>query len=143
MQRCENSVVPSGDTDIIVLTVSILYEYRHRILLDNACGKHRKLVQLSDIDMDKDLVGAPIGFHSFTVFVSSLFGKGKEKCWKLVEKTCKFQRALKQFGDSWTVPDDIHAMLEEYVNSTVITVRLLTRSVTTYKRRSTRKKTKS
>ena len=37
---------PSGDTDILVLTVSVLYSHKTRILLDNSSGKEQKSVWL-------------------------------------------------------------------------------------------------
>ena len=79
--------------------------------------KERKLLRLSSIDMEKDYLDAFIGFHSFTGndFVSSFFRRGKEKSWKFVEKARKFQLAFKLLGENWTLPDDVYAMLEEFV----------------------------
>ena len=66
----ETSVItlrsPSGDTDIVVLTVALLYEFRNRVLIDDGSGDSRNVMQISNIDIEKDLVGALIGFHSLT-----------------------------------------------------------------------------
>ena len=92
----ETSVItlrsPSGDTDIIVLTVALLCEFRNRVLIDDGSGDNRKVMPLSNIDIEEDLVHALMGFHAFAGndYISSFFRKGKEKCWKLVEKTKKF-----------------------------------------------------
>ena len=66
----ETSVItlhsPSGDTDKVVLTVALLYEFRNRILIDDGSWDNRTVMQLSNIDIEKDLVDALIGFHGFT-----------------------------------------------------------------------------
>ena len=93
----ETSVItlrlPSGDTDIVVLTVALLYEFQNRVLIDVGSGDNEKVMQLSNIDNEKYLVYALIGFHAFTGndYISSFFRKGKEKYWKLLEKRNKFQ----------------------------------------------------
>ena len=70
MKSNETSVItlrsPSGDTDIVVLTVALLYEFRNRVLIDDGSGDSRNVIQISNIDIEKDLVDALIGFHSFT-----------------------------------------------------------------------------
>ena len=57
---------PSGDTDIVVRTIVLLYEFRNRVLIDDGSGENRKVMQLSNIDTEIDLVDALIGFHAFT-----------------------------------------------------------------------------
>ena len=121
LKECEGSVVtlrsPSGDTDIVVLAVALLNEFSNRVLLDDGSGKHRTFLRLSDIDMEEDLVDAIVGFHAFTGndYVSSFIRKGKEKCWKLLEKSRKFQLAFTDLGENWTVADELYMMLKEYV----------------------------
>ena len=96
MKSSETSVItlgsPSGDTDIVVLTFALIYEFQNRVLLDDSSGDNRKVMQLSNMDMEKDFVVVLIGFHAFTgnYYISSFFRKRKEKFWKLVEKTKKF-----------------------------------------------------
>ena len=74
-------------------------------------------MRLSNIDIEKDLVHTLIGFHAFTGndYISSFFRKGKEKCWKLVEKTKKFQNAFSILGENCEVSNDLFIMLEEFV----------------------------
>ena len=107
---------PSGDTDIVVLAVALLNQFKSNVILDDGNGKQRKIIRLSDIDIDDDLVKAMIGFHSFSGndYVSSFFRKGKEKCWKLLEKTRKFQAAMEQ-ASSPEVSSELYKLLEEYV----------------------------
>ena len=82
---------PSGDTNIVVLTIALLYEFRNRVLIDDGSGDNRMVMWLSNIDIGKDLVDALKGFHAFTGndYISSFFRKGKGNCWKLVEKNTK------------------------------------------------------
>ena len=85
----ETSVItlcsPSGDTDIVMLTVALPYEFWNTFLIDDGSGDNRNVMQLSNIDIRKDLADALIGFLVY----SSFFGKGKGKWWKLVEKIKK------------------------------------------------------
>ena len=50
LNESTNSIVtlrsPSGDTDIIVLAISLLKDFGDRVLLDNGSGKHRKVIKL-------------------------------------------------------------------------------------------------
>ena len=72
-----------------MFTVALFYEFRNRVLIDDGSGGNRKVMRLSNIDIEKDLVDALIGFHAFTGngCISSFFRKGKENCWKLVNVT--------------------------------------------------------
>ena len=79
----ETSVIipssPSGDTDIVVPTVALIYEFRNRVLIDDGFGDNKKVMRLSNKGTEKDLVDALIGFHAFTGndYISSIFRKGK------------------------------------------------------------------
>ena len=121
MKSNETSVItlhsPSRDTDIVVLTFALLYEFRNRVLIDGGSGDNRKVMRLSNIDIEKDLADALIGFHAFTGndYISSFFRNGKEKCWKLIKKTKKFQNAFSILGENWEVSNDLFIMLEEFV----------------------------
>ena len=52
---------PSGDTDIIVLLISLITENTERVFIDSGCGKN-----LSDVYMGNDKKCSLIGFHAFT-----------------------------------------------------------------------------
>ena len=79
----ETSVIipssPSGDTDIVVPTVALIYEFRNRVLIDDGFGDNKKVMRLSNKGTEKDLVDALIGFRAFTGndYISSFFRKGK------------------------------------------------------------------
>ena len=53
---------PLGDTDIIVLTVALLYEFHNKALIDAGSEGNRKVMRLRNIDIGKGLVNALIGF---------------------------------------------------------------------------------
>ena len=55
-----------GDVDINILFVCMFQDESDRIYLDYGTGKLRKVIKLSDIDMDTDKKTALIGFHAFT-----------------------------------------------------------------------------
>ena len=53
---------PLEDTDIIVLTVALLYEFHNKALIDAGSEDNRKVMRLRNIDIGKGLVNALIGF---------------------------------------------------------------------------------
>ena len=110
---------PPTDTDILVLAVALLNNHKDNVILDTGSGKSRKVIPLNSIVMDNHLRNALIGFHAFTGndYVSSFFRKGKFKCWQLVEKYQKFQRAFTGLGLSWTLSDELFEQLEECVHT--------------------------
>ena len=69
----------SGDVDINILFVCMFQDESYRIYLDYGMGKSRKVIKLSDIDMDTNKKTALIGFHAFTRndYVSSIFRRSK------------------------------------------------------------------
>ena len=110
---------PSGDTDIVVLTVALLYEFRNRVLQVTVLRPTERLCNDATWTFEKDLVDALISsFHAFTEndYISLFFRKGKEKSCKLVEKTKKFQNPFSIPGKNWEVSyNDLFIMLEELV----------------------------
>ena len=103
---CETNQVllrsPSGDTDILILVVSLLYDYKERIVLDNGVGNSRKLIWLGNIDISRSTRNSLLGFHAFTGndYVSSLFKKGKSVCWKVLQRYSKFESPLSALGNT-------------------------------------------
>ena len=77
---------PSGDADIIVLCVSLLYTYKERVFIDNGTGKSRKLIWLGGINLSHEKCKALPGIHAFTGndYVSPFFKKGKEMLWMVI-----------------------------------------------------------
>ena len=66
LKNNETSVItlrsPSGNTDKVVLTVALLYEFRNRVLINDGSRDNIMVMQLINIDIEKDLVDALIGF---------------------------------------------------------------------------------
>lgn len=109
---------PSGDTDILVLMIGILYSFRDRVILDDYHGtKGRKSYRLGDIELDDEIIESLIGFHAFTGndFVSSFFKKGKLSCFKVMENDSHFRSAFTQLGSSWDLSDDTYDVLQSFV----------------------------
>ena len=107
----------SGDTDIIILAISLLQDYKDRIIFDDGNGKNRRQVKMSDIDLDTEVINALIGFLSFTGndYCSSFFRKGKPTCFKVLLRKSKFQNAFARLGDTWELPQEIINDLELYL----------------------------
>ena len=61
-----NTRSPSGDTDILVLTIVYLYIYKEKIHLDNGTGVSRNNIWLGALQFKDEILNALIGFHSFT-----------------------------------------------------------------------------
>ena len=79
---------PSGDTDIMVLAVSLISSSQDRVLIDYRDGKNRKAIKSSNVNMATDLKQALVRFQSFTEndYVSSFITKGKTASWKKIVK---------------------------------------------------------
>ena len=74
------------------------------LLLDNRDISHERSLSL-------------IGLHSFTGndYVSSFFKRGKDHCWKLLQKYHRFEDCFTKLGASETLSDDLFEQLEELV----------------------------
>ena len=109
---------PSGDTDIIILMISLLHRYGERVIVDDFHGDgKRKSYRLNDIELEDDIIDSLIGFHAFTGndFVSSFFRRGKNTCFKLLEGSSRFKAAFSQLGSSWELSDDTFDTLQSFV----------------------------
>ena len=121
MQEYSSSKValrsPSGDTDILILAVSLLDI--NRVYLDYGKGKLRKGIWLNDLSIEEQMKEPLIGFHAFTGndYVSSFFKKGKQLCWNGMKKNQVFIEAFRQLGQRWIINenDEIISSLEKYI----------------------------
>ena len=70
---------PSGDTDIIILTISLLLDYKNRCVLDSGSGNKRYL-WLGKVGMPFQRRKSIIGLHSISGndYVSAFFKNGKK-----------------------------------------------------------------
>ena len=58
-----------------------------------------------------------MGFYAFTGndYVSSFFGKGKQKCWKVVKSDSMYINEFKSLGLTWDLNAETFKILESYV----------------------------
>ena len=56
----------SGDVDIDVLFLAMFVDDSNKIVLDYGTGKNRKVLKLSDVNMDSDKKPGLVGFHALT-----------------------------------------------------------------------------
>ena len=69
---------PSGDTDILLLTLAHLYVYNERIYIINShIMDNIKNMRLGSIIFEDEIINSLIGFHAFTVndYISSFYRK--------------------------------------------------------------------
>ena len=85
---------------IVVLAVGLLQKFNDWVFIVNECGSNTEHYKLSDFEIDIECTRALLGLHAFTVndYVSSLFRKGKEKCWKVMRKNWKFEDTFGKLG---------------------------------------------
>ena len=58
-----------------------------------------------------------LGLHAFTGngYLSSFFRKGKERCWKLIQKYEEFEVCFTTLGSEPNLSEDLFEFLEEYI----------------------------
>jgi len=105
----------SGDTDILILAISLLD--CNRVYYDYGKGKTRKGFWMNNITIEDRHRIALIGFHAFTGndYVSSFFKKGKKMCWKAMTKNQNFVEAFCLLGLNWHVNVELVQVLERFV----------------------------
>ena len=107
----------SGDVDINVLLTSLIIDSADRVFLDVNTGKNRKISGLSDEELSTEEKKALTGFHAFTGndYVSSFFGKGKLKCWKVLKSDPQYMNAFISLCSTWGLDEKTFKTLEKYV----------------------------
>ena len=118
-QDTENKVVirsPSGDTDVLVVSAALLYNCKEHVVIDNGSGQSRKSIDLRSLQFSECKYSTMLGLHAFTGndYLSSFFRKGKERCWKLMQKYEEFEVCLTKLGSEPNLSDDLFESLEEY-----------------------------
>ena len=106
-----------GDTGIVVLAVGLLQEFNNQVFIVNRSGSNKEHYKLSDIEIAIDSTSALLGLHAFTSndYMLSFFWKRKERFWKLIEKSRKFEGKFGKFGKDWELIDEIFSNLEELI----------------------------
>ena len=117
-QDTENKVVirsPSGDTDILVVSAALLYNFKEHVVIDNGSGQSRKCIDLRSLQFSETKYSAMLGLHAFTGndYLSSFFRKGKGRCWKLMQKYEEFEVCFTKLGSEPNL-SDLFESLEEY-----------------------------
>ena len=79
--------------------------------------KNRKALRFSDVVLSVEEKKTLIGFHAFTGndHVSSFFGKGKMKCWKILKSDPLFMDMFISFGSTWQLDSETFKVLEKYL----------------------------
>ena len=107
----------SGDTDIMVLAVTLIRDHCERLFVDYGSGKHRKALRLSEINMSDKEKDALLGFHAFTGndYISAFFMKGKAMSWKCMLKKEDFVQLFADLGATFELEQQALILLEEFV----------------------------
>ena len=107
----KNAVVRTPDTDVLVILLYHAHTISLTIYLDTGSGKHRKLINLSDLaaSLGESYCEILLGFYVFTGedCTSSLKRKGKVAPLKKLEKNPRFHKCFQQLGDDCNVNVDV------------------------------------
>lgn len=114
----KNAVIRTPDTDIFVILLYHAHAIKLTIYLDTGSGKHRQLINLSDLaaSLGESYCSALLGFYVFTGedCTSSFKGKGKVGPLKKLEKNPRFHRAFQQLGEDWNVKPHVLKEVEQF-----------------------------
>ncbi|XP_063959228.1 uncharacterized protein LOC135154916 [Lytechinus pictus] len=113
----KSAVVRTPDTDIFLILLHYAQSIPITIYLDTGTGKHRQIVNVSELAESKgaDYCTTVLGLFVFTgEDVTSAFkGKGKVGPLKKLQSHPKYHTAFRKLGDEWSVEpevlDDIEA----------------------------------
>ena len=102
---------------IVVLVVGLLQEFNGRVFIVNGCSSNTEHYKLSDFEIDVECTSALLGLHAFTGndYVSSFFRKGKEKCWKVMRRSRKFEDTFGKLGKERELTNELCSHLEEFI----------------------------
>ena len=133
----------SCDIDINVLLTSLIIDSADRVFLDVNTGKNKKILRLSDVKLSTEEKKALIGFHAFigNDYVSSFFGKGKLKCWKVLNSDPQFMNAFILLASARELDDETFKTLDKCACE--LALQVSTRLVAKYLNNHMRRKTSS
>ena len=106
---------PSGDIDILVLFILHQFDEK-KVFIDNDFGKNRKIIDMSTSTLPLQQIQALAGMHAFfgNDYVSSFFGKGKQRIWTLIIRNEKFLQTFSELGLFSYATDALKIALEEF-----------------------------
>ncbi|KAK3700755.1 hypothetical protein QZH41_010937 [Actinostola sp. cb2023] len=114
----KSAVVRTPDTDIFLILLHHASSLAINIYLDTGTGKHRKIVNVSELAESKgaDYCTTMLGLYVFTgEDVTSAFkGKGKIGPLKKLQNHPKYHVAFRKLGDEWSVEDETIDEIEEF-----------------------------
>ena len=94
------------------------FEIQLVLYLDTGTGKHRQLVNVSDVSgsLGPDYCHSLLGLYVFTGkdCTSSFKCKGKTGTLKKLEKNPRFHKVFKELGDTWTLCDETIKDIEHF-----------------------------
>ena len=98
-----------------MITAISLIDASKRVV-DYGNGKNRKGVWLNSIHLDDNIRAAQIGFHAFTGndYVSSIFKRGKQGCFKVMKQCDEFINAFRLLGEDWELNSELTVALESF-----------------------------
>ena len=102
---------------IVVLVVGLLQEFNGRVFIVDGCSSNTEHYKLIDFEIDVECTSALLGLHAFTGndYVSTFFRKGKEKCWKVMRRSRKFEDTFGKLGKERELTNELCSHLEEFI----------------------------
>ena len=109
----------SGDIDIPGILVAANLADR-RIFIDNGTGRNHKSLKLSACELSQEQKKALLGLHAFSGndYVSCIFRKGKQLCWKNVKNISRFLDLFSTIGTNCNLTNDQLQGLEHFICTT-------------------------
>ena len=105
----------SADTNTFVMALTSFYSTN--LILDSGTGAGRKIIRVSDVEIEEGNRNALISFHPFTRCeqTSSFFHKRKTTSWKTMNSKSRFKEVMTRLGENNSVDDDLYRTLGKCV----------------------------
>ena len=120
-QGYETIVIKSPDTDVGVLAVYYSSQISGSLILATGTGNKRRFIDVNGISQEygENISEALPGLHAFTGCdsVSTFSGKGKQSAVKVILKDEGLCETMREFGQSYTVSEELMEKCEMYVCS--------------------------
>ena len=112
-------VVKSPDTDVFLLMLAMQQYFIADTFFMTGCQNKSRIIAVNEVvkSVGRETCDMIIGFHAFTGCdsVSSFYGKGKRKTWKVLSSHPNGRDAFKTLGDAVHPTEELCQMLIEYV----------------------------
>ena len=89
------------------------------MIYDSGTGAGRKIVQMSDVEIEEDNRNSLIGFHVFTMcdYIFSFLHIGKTASLKTMNHKSRFKEVMTRLGENDSVDDDLCRTLGKFVST--------------------------